>query len=79
MFAVAQEGRHWNFSSGRLTPNCSILLDGKANLMKSAIEASTLVFPGTDVLKLHERLGKAESSLGIQLRTGTSGLDTFLF
>ncbi len=35
--------------------------------------------PGTDVLKLHEGLRKAESSLGIQLRTGTNGLDTFLF
>jgi hypothetical protein len=47
--------------------------------MKSAIEASTLAFPGTDVLKLYEGLRKAESSLAIQLRTGTSGLDTFLF
>jgi hypothetical protein len=35
--------------------------------------------PGTDVLKLHEGLRKAESSLAIQLRTGTNGLDAFLF
>jgi hypothetical protein len=34
---------------------------------------------GTDVLKLHEGLRKAESSLAIQLRTGTNGLDAFLF
>jgi hypothetical protein len=33
----------------------------------------------TDVLKLHEGLKKAESSLAIQLRTGTNGLDAFLF
>jgi hypothetical protein len=35
--------------------------------------------PGTDVLKLHEGLRKAESSLAIQLRTGINGLDTLLF
>jgi hypothetical protein len=35
--------------------------------------------PGTNVLKLHEGLRKAESSLAIQLRTGTNGLDAFLF
>jgi hypothetical protein len=35
--------------------------------------------PGTDVLKLHEGLRKAESSLAIQLRMGTNGLDAFLF
>ncbi len=35
--------------------------------------------PGTNVLKLHEGLVKAESSLAIQLRTGTNGLDAFLF
>ncbi len=35
--------------------------------------------PGTDVLKLHEGLRKAESSLAIQLRTGPNGLDAFLF
>jgi hypothetical protein len=35
--------------------------------------------PGTDVLKLHEGLRKAESSLAIQLRTGVNGLDAFLF
>ena len=35
--------------------------------------------PGTDVLKLHEELRKAESSLAIQLRRGTNGLDAFLF
>jgi hypothetical protein len=35
--------------------------------------------PGADVLKLHEGLRKAESSLAIQLRTGTNGLDAFLF
>ncbi len=35
--------------------------------------------PGTDVLKLHEGLRKAESSLAIQLRTGVNGLDSFLF
>jgi hypothetical protein len=35
--------------------------------------------PGTDVLKLHEGLRKAESLLAIQLRTGTNGLDAFLF
>ncbi len=35
--------------------------------------------PGTDILKLHEGLRKAESSLAIQLRTGTNGLDAFLF
>ncbi len=35
--------------------------------------------PGTDVLKLHEGLRTAESSLAIQLRTGTNGLDAFLF
>jgi hypothetical protein len=35
--------------------------------------------PGTDVLKLHEGLRKAESSLAIQLRTRTNGLDAFLF
>ncbi len=33
---------------------------------------------GTDVLKLHEGL-RAESSLAIQLRTGTNGLDVFPF
>jgi hypothetical protein len=36
-------------------------------------------FPGTIVLKLHEGLRKAESSLAIQLRTGTNGLDAFHF
>jgi hypothetical protein len=35
--------------------------------------------PGTDVLKLHEELRKAESSLAIQLRTGINGLDAFFF
>jgi hypothetical protein len=35
--------------------------------------------PGTDVLKLHKGLRKAESSLAIQLRTGTNGLHAFLF
>jgi hypothetical protein len=35
--------------------------------------------PGTDVLKLHEGLRKAESSLAIQLRTGINGLGAFLF
>jgi hypothetical protein len=35
--------------------------------------------PGTDVQKLHEGLRKEESSLAIQLRTGTNGLDAFLF
>ncbi len=35
--------------------------------------------PGTDVLKLHEGLQKAESSLAIQLRTGVNCLDAFLF
>jgi hypothetical protein len=34
---------------------------------------------GTNVLKLHEGLRKAESLLAIQLRTGTNGLDAFLF
>jgi hypothetical protein len=38
------------------------------------VEAS----PGTDVMKLHEELRKAESLLAIQLRTGTNGLDAFL-
>jgi hypothetical protein len=32
-----------------------------------------------DVLKFHEGLRKAESSLAIQLRTGRNGLDAFLF
>jgi hypothetical protein len=32
-----------------------------------------------DILKLHEGLPKAESSLAIQLRMETNGLDTFLF
>jgi hypothetical protein len=31
------------------------------------------------MLKLHEGLRKAESLLAIQLRTGTNGLDAFLF
>jgi hypothetical protein len=35
--------------------------------------------PGTDVLKLHEGLWKAESLLAIQLRKGVNGLDDFLF
>ncbi len=35
--------------------------------------------PGTDVLKLHEGLRKAESLLAIQLRSGINGLDAFLF
>ncbi len=35
--------------------------------------------PGTDILKLHEGLRKAESSLASQLRTGTNGLDAFFF
>ncbi len=35
--------------------------------------------PETDVLKLHEGLRKAESSLAIQLRTRTNVLDAFLF
>jgi hypothetical protein len=35
--------------------------------------------PETNVLKLHEGLRKAESSLAIQLRMGTNGLDAFLF
>jgi hypothetical protein len=35
--------------------------------------------PGTDVLKLHEGLKKAESSLAIQRRTGINGLDAFFF
>jgi hypothetical protein len=35
--------------------------------------------PGTDVLKLHEGLRKAESLLTIQLRTGTNGLNAFFF
>jgi hypothetical protein len=34
---------------------------------------------GTDVLKLQEGLRKVKSSLAIQLRTGTNGLDAFLF
>jgi hypothetical protein len=36
-------------------------------------------FLGTNVPKLHEGLRKAESLLAIQLRTGTNGLDAFLF
>jgi hypothetical protein len=32
-----------------------------------------------DILKLHEGLRKAESSLAIQLRMGTNGLDAYLF
>jgi hypothetical protein len=35
--------------------------------------------PGTDVLKLHEELRKAESPLAIQLRTGINGLEVLLF
>ncbi len=35
--------------------------------------------PGINVMKLHEGLRKAESSLAIQLRTGVNGLDAFLF
>jgi hypothetical protein len=35
--------------------------------------------PGTDVLKLQEKLRKVESLLAIQLRTGINGLDAFLF
>jgi hypothetical protein len=35
--------------------------------------------PGTDVLKLYEGLRMAESLLASQLRTGTNGLDAFLF
>jgi hypothetical protein len=34
---------------------------------------------GTDLLKLLERLKKAESLLAIQLRTGTNSLDIILF
>ncbi len=34
--------------------------------------------PGTAILKLYEGLRKAESSLAIQLRLGTNGLDAFL-
>jgi hypothetical protein len=34
--------------------------------------------PGTNVLKLHEGLRKAESLLAIQLRMGVNGLDAFL-
>jgi hypothetical protein len=37
------------------------------------------VLPGTDVLKLHEGLRKAESSLAIQLRMGINGLDAVFF
>jgi hypothetical protein len=33
---------------------------------------------GTDVLELHKGLRKAESSLDIQLRMGTNGLDTIV-
>jgi hypothetical protein len=35
--------------------------------------------PRTDVLKFHEELRKAESSLAIKLRTGTNILDAILF
>jgi hypothetical protein len=35
--------------------------------------------PGTNNLKLHEGLRKAECLLAIQLRMGTNGLDAFLF
>jgi hypothetical protein len=35
--------------------------------------------PGTVVLKLYKGLRKAESSLAIQLGTGTNGLDAFSF
>ncbi len=35
--------------------------------------------PGKDLLKLQEGLRKAESSLAIQLRMGTNGLDAILF
>jgi hypothetical protein len=35
--------------------------------------------PGTNVLKLHDRLRKAESMLAIQLRMVANGLDDFLF
>jgi hypothetical protein len=34
---------------------------------------------GTDTLKLHKGLRKAESLLAIQLRTGINDLNTFLF
>jgi hypothetical protein len=34
--------------------------------------------PGIDVLKLHEGLRKAESSLAVDLKTGTNGLDAFI-
>jgi hypothetical protein len=34
---------------------------------------------GTDVLKLHNGLRKAGSSLAMQLITGTNDLDVFLF
>ncbi len=34
---------------------------------------------GTNVLKLHEGLKKAESTLAIQLRTGTNDSDAFFF
>ncbi len=35
--------------------------------------------PGTDMIKLHEGLRKAESSFAIQLRMWRNGLDIFLF
>ncbi len=47
----------------------------KSPLNSNSVEAP----PGTNVFKLHEGLWKADSSLAIQLRTRTNGLDTFLF
>jgi hypothetical protein len=47
----------------------------KTRLNRDLVQAPS----GTDVLKLHEGLRKAESSLAIQLRTGLNGLYTFLY
>ncbi len=47
----------------------------KSLLNRDLVEAPL----GTDILKLHKGLRKAESSLAIQLRTGTNGLDAFLY
>jgi hypothetical protein len=51
------------------------------SLQPKALPTQTQLRPalGTDVLKLHEGLQKAESSLAIQLRMGTNVLDAFLF
>jgi hypothetical protein len=70
--------RH-HFNKGKLQNQHPFIAAGAVFSKKPSQPRLLEAPPGTDVLKLHKGLRKAESSLAIQLRRGINGLDAFLF